>query len=250
MDLKLKYHRGFFGFFWSFFKPLSQFFAYYLVFGIILKIGKVSYYPLELFLGVLTWSWFTESTSQGVVCFINKKSIITQIATNRLYPPFAAFLAPTMNYFLNLIVFFCAYLCWGDSGLFIETHYSVLHALFVFLLAVSIISLIILSLNILLAYTNARYRDIQSFWELILMYGMFVTPIFYMLPIPQNYQALYFAANPLALPILMLKSVFFPIVLPTLGMKFYFCYVGILFSLVGLSYMCHIKSYRKITDFI
>jgi ABC-2 type transport system permease protein len=177
MDLKLKYHRGFFGFFWSFFKPLSQFFAYYLVFGIILKIGKVSYYPLELFLGVLTWSWFTESTSQGVVCFINKKSIITQIATNRLYPPFAAFLAPTMNYFLNLIVFFCAYLCWGDSGLFIETHYSVLHALFVFLLAVSIISLIILSLNILLAYTNARYRDIQSFWELILMYGMFVTPI-------------------------------------------------------------------------
>ncbi len=250
MDLKLKYQGGVLGFFWSFFKPLIQFFAYYLVFGVILNVGKEAYYPLEVFLGILTWGWFSESTQQGLVAFLNKKAVITKVATNKLYPPVAAFLSPTMNYILNLGVFFVAYLFFTQGGLFFETAYPFWKSCIIFLFSFSSIACVSISLNILLSYLNARYRDVQTFWELALMYGIFLTPIFYVLPLPVEYQSLYFVINPLALPILLLKSLFFPISLPDLSIMTYFFYVIIMLSLLSGSLIYHAKTYKKIADYL
>lgn len=250
MDLKLKYQNGVLGFFWSLLKPLIQFAAYYTVFGLVLKIGKTNYYPEELFLGILTWAWFSEATNLGMSSFINKKPIITQIAGNKLYPPIAAFLTPSMNYCLNLLIFFLAYIGFTHGGLFPQTKYSFLLGTVVFLESILTLGLIIISMNILLAYLNARYRDIQAIWELVIMYGIFVMPVFYVLPIPPEYQGLYFTFNPLALPLLLLKSVFFPIQLPQLtflAQCSHWIFIGILFY---CSQLIHAKLKSTIADFI
>lgn len=250
MDLKLKYQHGVLGFFWSFFKPLIQFAVYYAVFGLILKLGKSAYYPEELFLGILTWAWFAEATNLGLSSFINKKAIITQIATNKLYPPMAAFLMPTMNYCLNVLVFFGAYLFFTQGGLFHQTLYSFPMGIMVFFQALLTLSFIIVSMNVLLAYSNARFRDIQAIWELVIMYGIFVTPIFYTLPIPPAYQALYYVLNPLAYPLLLLKSVFFPIALPQLSLLTQCIHWAFILGLFSLSQLLHFKLKSTIADFI
>jgi len=250
MDLKLKYQSGVLGFFWSFFKPLIQFFAYYVIFGIMLKVGKSVYYPFELFLGILTWAWFSESTILGMSSFINKKPIITQIAMNRLYPPLAAFFSPSMNYLLNMLVFFSAYLIFFQDDLFHQTAYMFLQGFAVFLQAILTMSIVIISMNILLAYLNARFRDIQAIWELVIMYGIFVTPIFYNLPISPEYQTLYFVLNPLALPLLLLKSVFFPVLLPHLNYWGYGLHYCMIAFLLILSLKLHQRFRLTIADFI
>lgn len=250
MDLKLKYQNGVLGFFWSFLKPLIQFVAYYVVFGLTLKLGKTEYYPLQLFLGILTWAWFSEATNLGISSFINKKPIITQIATNKLYPPLSAFLTPTMSYLLNFTIFFVAYLFFVQTRLFDQTGYSFFEGLFVFFQSLFTIAFIIVSLSILLAYINAKYRDMQAIWELVVMYGIFLTPIFYTLPIPPEYQALYFTFNPLALPFLLLKSVFFPVSLPHLSVMAHFSHWLLIAAIFFGSQYLHAKFKQTIADFI
>jgi ABC-type polysaccharide/polyol phosphate export permease len=205
MDLKVKYRGSFFGFFWSFLKPLLQFLVYYSIFGVILKIGNGHDYALQLFFGVLIWSWFAEATSLGLIAYISKKTIISKIKTNKTYPPLAAYLTPTMNYFLNFTIFLLAYL------LFVSTipHVLSLQNLLVFVLSIGAISVLIISVNLMLANLNVMYRDIQPIWELVLTYGVFLTPIIYHLPIPKKLEVLYYSLNLLALPLLSLKSIFF-----------------------------------------
>lgn len=206
MDLKLKYQNSVLGFFWSFIKPLLQFFTYLFIFGTILKVSADPDYPLQLFFGVLTWAWFSESTNLGMAAYINKQSIITKIKTNKLYPPIAAYLTPSMNYCLNLLMFIVAYILLVKHP---PLHVLSIQNLLIIFESYLALSIIIISLNLILANLNVLYRDIQPIWELILNYGVFLTPIIYVLPIPERYATLYYFLNPLSFPIINLKSVFF-----------------------------------------
>lgn len=206
MDLKVKYRGSFLGFFWSFLKPLLQFVVYYSIFGLILKIGNGHDYALQLFFGVLIWSWFSEATTLGLNAYISKKTIISKIKTNKTYPPLAAYLTPTMNYLLNLSIFFLAYLLFVSA---IPAHIISLQNLIVFFVSLAAISAFIISLNLIIANLNVMYRDIQPIWELVLTYGVFLTPIIYHLPVPKKFEMLYYSVNLLALPLLSLKSIFF-----------------------------------------
>lgn len=99
MDLKTRYQNSKIGFLWSFLKPLLQFFAYYTVFKVFLKIDVSEDYPLRLFLGVLLWNFFVEATGNGLNSYIGKKSIVTKIKIDKEILPVASYLTALMNFF-------------------------------------------------------------------------------------------------------------------------------------------------------
>lgn len=206
MDLKLKYQNSAIGFLWSFIKPLMQFFVYYIIFSKVLKTASGHDYALRLFFGVLIWTWFSEATTIGLNAFLGKRSIITKIKTNKTFPIIASYLTPAMNYGLNFCIFVSAYIILVKAP---PEHIFTFTNLFVFIYSMLCISLFIISINFILANLNVLYRDVQPIWELVLTYGIFLTPIIYQIPVPKNYELLYYSLNPLALPLANLKSIFF-----------------------------------------
>lgn len=247
MDLKLKYQNSMLGFFWSFLKPLLQFLAYFVIFSVFLKVSNNPDYPLQLFFGVLIWVWFAEATNLGMASYASKQSIITKIKTNKSYPPIAAFLTPTMNYVLNLVIFIIAYCLFAKQP---AIHANLLN-IAIIIESYLALSLIIVTVNIILANLNVLYRDIQPIWELVLNYGVFITPIIYHLPIPDKYAIYYYFVNPLAFPIINLKSVFFSSDQALYQNGHYllahFTSLGLLAFLAKLTYK---KISPKIVDFI
>jgi ABC-type polysaccharide/polyol phosphate export permease len=248
MDLKVKYRGTFLGFFWSFLKPLLQFIVFYTIFGKIVKIAHGPDYALQLFFGVLIWSWFNEATSLGLIAYINKKSIISKIKTNKTFPPLAAFLTPTMNYLLNLCIFFVVYVLFMPG---FPANVLSVETVLVFIFSLSALCLVLISCNLILANLNVLYRDILPMWELVLTYGVFLTPIIYHVPVPQKYEWLYYSINLLAFPLMCLKSVLFvnqPVIYQnTLLLS---CYLISLSLLVSLAIFTYKKLNNKMVDFL
>lgn len=205
MDLKLKYQNSKLGFLWSFLKPLLQFCAYYTVFQVILHVNDSPDYPLRLFLGVLLWSFFVEATGNGMNAYIGKKAIVTKVRVKKELLPIAAYLTAFMNFCFTMIIFLVVYIIFAVDNTIVLASGSIIR----FIMFLILYSIFIVSINTILSTVNVLFRDLQSIWDIVLMYGVFLTPIIYPLEIPEKYLKLYYFINPLAFPIEEIKMAFF-----------------------------------------
>ena len=205
MDLKTRYQNSKIGFLWSFLKPLLQFFAYYTVFRVFLKIDVSEDYPLRLFLGVLLWNFFVEATGNGLNSYIGKKSIVTKIKIQKEILPMAAYLTAFMNFLLTMVIFIIMFVI--QKKVIVISFFSLLNFIFFLILY----SILIISINIILSTVNVLFRDLQNIWDIVLTYGDFLTPIIYTITIPKEYLKIYYFLNPLAYPIEEMKASFFGI---------------------------------------
>ncbi len=203
MDLKTRYQNSKIGFLWSFLKPLLQFFAYYTVFRVFLKIDVSEDYPLRLFLGVLLWNFFVEATGNGLNSYIGKKSIVTKIKIQKEILPMSAYLTAFMNFLLTMVIFIIMFVI--QKKVIITSFFSLLNFIFFLMLY----SIFIISINIILSTVNVLFRDLQNIWDIVLTYGVFLTPIIYTIAIPKAYLKIYYFLNPLAYPIEEMKASFF-----------------------------------------
>ncbi len=247
MDLKLRYQNSALGFLWSFLKPLLQFTVYYIIFGKVLHVGSGNEYALRLFLGVLIWAWFSESTNNGLNTFINKKQIVTKIKINKLIPIYAAYFTSTINFLLNFMVFLIIYLIF----MYTKIDGINLQKLLLFFYSFACLSISIICLNILLAVINIFFRDLQQIWEIVLMYGIFVTPVIYQLPIPKQYEVYYYSINILAMPLQNLRSVFFSSQLSLIGnIPIMIGYHIMLAFMILLSMVVYNKYAKHVVDYL
>lgn len=205
MDLKQKYQNSKLGMLWSFLRPLLQFAAYYFVFGYTLKIDTAPDYPLRLFFGIILWTCFTDGTSMGLNAYFGKKSLVTKVKINMKLIPISAYYTAALNFFINFSIFFVFYHVFEPNFAQIYT----LPKLFLFLGTFLVMSFTIINLNIILATLNALFRDIQTIWELIMIYGVFLMPIIYPVQISEEYMPLYYCINTVAFPLETIRSVFF-----------------------------------------
>lgn len=246
-DLQLKYQNSKLGFLWSFIKPLLQFFTYYIVFGVILHYSDSPDYPLRMFLGILIWVFFTEGTSMGLGSYLGKKTIITKIQVKKELIPISGYFTAAISYFLNMLIFLLMYHLFTPD---FAKMYSLEHLL-IFLLSFLALSIFILDFNLILANLNALFRDIQTIWEIVLMYGCFLTPIMYTLPIPEQYMPLYLFVNPLVLPIESIRTVFFQTdVRLWENTSYLLAYLTAILFWTGLAYWINRKLRDKVADYL
>ena len=76
-DFKLRYQGSLIGHLWSILKPLMLFTIMYLVFVRFLRFDDgTPHYAIGLLIGMVTWSFFSEATSMGMMSIVSRGDLL------------------------------------------------------------------------------------------------------------------------------------------------------------------------------
>ncbi|MBC8515598.1 ABC transporter permease [bacterium] len=188
-DLKLRYRNTGLGFLWSFVQPLTMFFVYYTVFGLLLtdRFG-MSDYPLLLIVGLFAFNFFSSGVTKAVPSVVQAGPLLRQVSFPRFVLPLATVTAESIHFLAMLFILLVA---------------SLLHWLplrgelpmgLVPLLALPVVFLahfsFTLGLGLLLSTFNVFARDTEQLANTIITIWFFATPVFYPPPELEKFQSL------------------------------------------------------------
>lgn len=205
-DFKSKYKRTVLGMLWSVLSPLFTLFVMKMVFTQIF--GRTTpHYTIYLFCGNLLFSYYKESTSNGMQALVNNASIFTKVNV----PKYAFLLSKNVSSFINfcltLIVFFIFV---ALDGLAFTPRF--------FMLLYPIMCLIVfnIGMGLILSALYVFFRDMHYLYDIFTLLQMYLSAIFYTLDsYPRNVRAL-FNINPLYVYISYFRDIVINGVVPPL----------------------------------
>ena len=174
---------------WWVLEPILTMIVYYIVFAYFLNI-KAENYVFYLLISLVFFQWFAKSVTSSMNTINDSGSIITKIATNKLFFPLTAF---TVDFVKILVVIFILLIGLNIFGFNVNYSYVffpiIFLAQFIFTLSIAFwISLII-----------PFFPDIRILVDLLIRGLMFASAIFYPLDsLPQEVQE-YMIFNPVAI---------------------------------------------------
>ena len=158
-DFKLRYQGSLIGHLWSILKPLMLFTIMYLVFVRFLRFDDgTPHYAIGLLIGMVTWSFFSEATSMGMMSIVSRGDLLRKLNFSKEIIVISSVVGASINYVINLLVVFVFALINGVN------------------FSVGWLTVIPLFLELFL-----KYRDIGTIWEVVMQAGMYATPIIYSL---------------------------------------------------------------------
>jgi ABC-type polysaccharide/polyol phosphate export permease len=172
-DIKIRYKQSIMGFLWAIFMPVVAILA-----GILIKtaFAFVAHQPFDLkgiasiSVKVLPWTFFISAIKFSVQSLVGNGELVTKIYFPREVLPFASITACLFDLFVAGITL-TIILTFAQIG--ISVHILWLPILLIFLI------LFTAGLGLILASANLFFRDIKYIVEVILMFGIFFTPVFY-----------------------------------------------------------------------
>ncbi|MDE6913076.1 MAG: ABC transporter permease [Lachnospiraceae bacterium] len=206
-DFKKKYKRTVLGMAWSMLSPMLTLLVMRLVFTRFFG-RNMEHYTTYLFCGNLIYSFFNESTSQGMTSLMGNASIFTRVNIPKYLFLFSKNVQTLINFGLTLIVFFT--FCILD-GVAITWK-------FLFLLY-PIITLLLfnIGLGLILSALFVFFRDIQYLWSVFTLLLMYLSAIFYTIDqYPYAVQCL-FLLNPVYLYIRYFRKIVLEAAIPSLS---------------------------------
>ena len=168
-DFKKKYKRTVLGMAWSILSPLLTLLVMRLVFTQFFGRG-MEHYTTYLFCGNLVYSFFNESTSQGMTSLMDNAGIFTKVNVPKYLFLLSKNVQTLINFGLTLIVFFLFCLLDGVTftGRFLMLPYAI-----VCLMGFNI------GMGLILSALYVFFRDIQYLWSVFTMLLMYMSAIFY-----------------------------------------------------------------------
>ena len=172
-DLRVRYKQAAMGFLWAIFMPIVAVCA-----GILIKkaMAVVSQRPLEMegimsmTVKTLPWTFFVSSIRFSVQSLVGNSSLVTKIYFPRAVLVLSSILACLFDFGVALGV-----------AVLLLTIFKV--GISIYLLWVPFFLLLLVlytfGLGLILSSANLFYRDIKYIVEIILMFGIFFTPVFY-----------------------------------------------------------------------
>lgn len=172
IEFKLRYYENKLGLLWALIKPLMDMCIYYVAFKIILG-SQIPAFASYLFIGLILWNFFIESTA-GTVQILNTKKYLYEYSNmNKLEIYTSTLLANSIGFFFNLVMFFLFYNLFekGIHGLSFANLW----------IAVLFINMFILSMGLSLILSNIYIiaKDITQIWTVFTSFLFFLSPIFY-----------------------------------------------------------------------
>jgi len=168
-DLKIRYRNSILGVLWSFIEPLLLLAVLFVVFSTMFKF-EIPNFPIYLLLGIVCYRFFQNGTTLALNSLTNRSTTITQIYFPRSIPGLSAGITSAIMLVCELAVF----------GIFMAS--------FQFIPPITILLLpLVLALELLLVFgialplsvLNAKFKDTEFMWGVVLSAGFFLTPIFY-----------------------------------------------------------------------
>jgi len=191
IEFKLRYYENKLGLLWALLKPLMDMSIYYVAFKVILG-TDIPAFASYLFIGLILWNFFLESTS-GTIQLLNTKKYLYEYSNmNKLEIYVSTLFANSIGFLFNLVIFivFFNFLEAGGGGFSFHNLWVI--ALF--------INLFILSLGISLILSNIYIlaKDINQIWMVVTSFLFFLSPVFYKLEVFQSKLPGFQYGNPLA----------------------------------------------------
>jgi lipopolysaccharide transport system permease protein len=189
-DLKVRYKQTLLGVSWVILQPILMTLVFAVFLGKIARVpsGKVPY-VLFLYSGLLPWTFFTNAVSTSSHSLIASAQMITKVYFPRSLVPLAAVLVRLSDFLAASVIFFVlmAYYGRGLSSAMLLVPFLILH-----------LTLLALSLGLLFAALNVKYRDIGTILPVLLQLWLFASPVIYPTAfVPPNWKWLY-ELNPLS----------------------------------------------------
>ncbi|MEI2811221.1 MAG: ABC transporter permease [Nocardioides sp.] len=112
-EISARYQGSVLGLVWSYLNPLSQFFIYYVVFGIIMGRNQTEAYPIHLFTGLVIVHFFSETLTAGTRSIVRNRRIVEKMALPREMFPVASMLVSAFHIGPQLVILVVACLFSG-----------------------------------------------------------------------------------------------------------------------------------------
>lgn len=185
-DFKKKYKRTVLGMGWSMLMPLLTLLVMKVVFEQFFGL-TIPHYTTYLFCGNLVFSWFSESTSQGMSSLTGNASIFSKVNVPKYFFLFSKNVQTLLNFGLTLIVFFL--FCLLDripfTGKFCLLAYPIATML-----------LFNVGVGLVLSALYVFFRDMGYLWSVFIQLLMYGSAIFYKIDGFSPNVKLVFAFNP------------------------------------------------------
>jgi ABC-type polysaccharide/polyol phosphate export permease len=172
-DIRIRYKQAAMGFLWAIFMPITAVLSGVLIQKAIAMVSGGSMDTvgiLSISVKVLPWTFFISSIRFAVQSLVGNMNLITKIYFPREVLPLSATLA-------SLFDFAIAAAALAIMLVFVHIGASV----YLLLVPVLLVFLVLFTagMGLLLASANLFFRDVKYVVEIILMFGIFFTPVFY-----------------------------------------------------------------------
>ena len=190
-DLRARYKQAVLGFSWAVVTPLLLMVAFSLVFPRVAKVdtGGVPY-PLFSYLGLVPWTFFSTSVSQGGTNIINNAGLLNKVYCPREAFPIASGAVAAVDGLIATLVLGMLFVVFSFAPQ-PESYWVPV------LLAVQVV--FTLGVTMALSGIMVYVRDIRHLLPIALQLGLFATPVAFSLDqlVPAGLQPIYVALNPL-----------------------------------------------------
>lgn len=168
-DFKTKYKRTVLGMAWSMLSPLLNLFVMRLVFAQFFG-RTMNHYTTYLFCGTLVFSFFSDSTNQGMLALVSNAHIFTKVNVPKYLFLLSKSVQTLINFGLTLTIFFL--FCWLDD---VPITWKFL------LLIYPICCLMVFNIGIgsILSALFVFFKDVQYLWGIFMQLLMYMSAIFY-----------------------------------------------------------------------
>lgn len=205
-DFKKKYKRTVLGMAWSVLSPLLQLLVMTLVFTQFFG-RHTPHYTIYIFCGNLVFSYFNESTSQGMTSLMGNAEIFTKVNI----PKYLFLLSKNVQTFINFGLTLCVFFIFC-----ILDHITFTWKFILLLYPIVCLILFNIGVGLVLSALFVFFRDIQYLWSVFTMLLMYMSAIFYTIdgysPMIQNL----FLVNPVYLFIRYFRKIVIEAAIPTI----------------------------------
>lgn len=193
-DFKKKFVGSYFGIFWLFVQPVVTIIIYYCVFQLGFKAEPPSVtdapYVLWLIPGIVPWFFLNEAINSGTSCLIDYSYLVKKVVFKVSIVPVIKMVSCLFVHLIFIFIMLVVFMLFG----YMPSIYWIQIIYYVFCSSILIIGITFITSSI-----NVLFRDMGQIVNIILQFGMWITPI--MWP--------YTLVNDFILKILKLNPVFY-----------------------------------------
>jgi len=170
-NFKLRNEGSYLGFLWYLLEPLC-FFGIILLIGGVIGQHPINYYPLYLFLGLIMFNFFTNSTSIALKSIMANGNLIKSMKISLESLVMSSVFQFVFSHILEMCIFF-AFMIYFKASLWLIIFYVPIFFLFL---------MFVLGVGFMLATVAVYISDLSNIWSVFCRLLWFLTPIFYSMP--------------------------------------------------------------------
>jgi len=235
IEFKLRYYENKLGLLWALIKPLMDILIYYVVFQIIMQ-QNVPAFASYLFIGLILWNFFVESTVGTIQILKTKQYLYEYSNMNKIEIYVSTLLSNSIGFFFNFMMFliFYNFLEKESTGLSIQNFWIPAIFLNLFILA--------LGMSLILSTIYIIAKDITQVWTVFTSFLFFLSPIFYKLSTFEHRLPRFEYLNPIAGIIINARRVMMEHTPPNFKLLGFDYAYAILLLLLGLVFLNRLGS--------